>query len=531
MTFVDDTLAGAAPARGGKAGAKGAKQADLTAQKDAFNRAFSEAGKKQQPQISIRDKAGAETQNAQNTQSVQSRISIQNSNTTAAPDKGVDATEQPHATASVNESSLVETLQGQLDVPADIEPPVLAKDQVSSTKDVKTHQGLKQARVDALLVQIGAQNSQTGKDTAPVAEDVDASQTDLARKLADIFKERQAQFASKTQQGEKTASSQDPADEQVAQAGSQTASGDLDQLLALLGTAQTPSAAKEASASSSEFSEFQALAERAGKSKSPTKEEQNATKAGEAAHENAPVAGTIPETEKSETDQLFRFARADGKGQDVSIAINKDTDTATVDTSGAQTGRAETVTVVEARRYLGLATTSNAQTVTSAIAGSAEWAQSVQTLTSETALHQQATGKVVNTLKIQMHPIDLGLVTATLRLKDDELHVDLKVETSDAFRQLNDDQNAMVKALRAQGFAVDQVNIVYNAPDSGNGAQQQQQSQAGGQFGREASAGDGTSQGREQRNDDGTQGERWTANETANDGSSSDAGRSGDVYM
>ena len=59
-----------------------------------------------------------------------------------------------------------------------------------------------------------------------------------------------------------------------------------------------------------------------------------------------------------------------------------------------------------------------------------------------------------------MHPIDLGMVTATLRLKDDELHVEIKVETGDAFRQLSDDQSAMVKALRAQGFAVDQVNIV-----------------------------------------------------------------------
>lgn len=39
---------------------------------------------------------------------------------------------------------------------------------------------------------------------------------------------------------------------------------------------------------------------------------------------------------------------------------------------------------------------------------------------------------MVNTLKIQMNPIDLGLVTATMRLAGDALNVDLKVETGAA---------------------------------------------------------------------------------------------------
>ncbi|MDQ0319166.1 chemotaxis protein MotD [Pararhizobium capsulatum DSM 1112] len=517
MTFVDDSLAGAAPARGGKSGAKGAKQAELTAQKDAFNRAFSEAGKKQQPQISIRDKSVAETQN---------RIDIQNSNNTDP-----DVSQLPLAAAGADESSLLEALQGQQDAPVEIgnDP---AEERASTTKTARPRQDMKQAREDALFARIGAQIAQTDADAVPT-EDAKFAQPDMTRKLADIFKDRQTQIV-KTQQTDKPASSQDSPDDQVVQAGAETLSGDVDQLLALLGTAQAASVATETSATNrSELSELQALAERAGKPKLPTKEDQHAIKAGEASHVRAQTADGAMESsmDKSETDQIFRFARADGKGQDVSMAIGKDGATATVDTSGTPTAKAETVTVVEARRYLGLAPSSNAQTVTSTIAGSAEWAQSVQTLTNETTLQQQATGKVVNTLKIQMHPIDLGMVTATLRLKDDELHVDLKVETGDAFRQLSDDQNAMVKALRAQGFAVDQVNIVFNAPDSNSGAQQQQQPQAGGQFGREESAGGDTAQGREQRNDGGNQGDLWTANETTGDVSPSDAGRSGDVYM
>jgi chemotaxis protein MotD len=200
------------------------------------------------------------------------------------------------------------------------------------------------------------------------------------------------------------------------------------------------------------------------------------------------------------------------------------------------TAKAESVTVLEARRYLGLAPTSNAAAVTNQIASNPEWARALQpSAATSTPVAQAATGKVLNTLKIQMHPIDLGTVTATLRLKDDELHVEIKVETGDAFRQLSDDQNAMVKALRAQGFAVDQVNIVFNASDSStsNTAQQQAQPQAG-QQGREA-LGDGTGQGKGQRNDNGSQQqgrERWTGNEGTSDASSgAELNRAGDVYM
>ncbi len=245
----------------------------------------------------------------------------------------------------------------------------------------------------------------------------------------------------------------------------------------------------------------------------------------------------------SGTDQTFRFARADGKGQSVSMSINKDGDTpsARIDASGtkadaAANAKAEAVTVLDSRRYLGIAANTNSQAVAAAVTGSTEWARAMQPssgLSSPEAA--SAAGKVVNTLKIQMHPIDLGTVTATLRLKDDELHVDLKVESGEAFRQLSDDQNAMVKALRSQGFAVDQINITFNAPSdtsAGNGGSQQPQAQTG-QQGREAS-GDGTAQGRNRNNDSSQQqsGERWTGNDAKDEVSaSSELGRADHTYM
>jgi flagellar hook-length control protein FliK len=281
------------------------------------------------------------------------------------------------------------------------------------------------------------------------------------------------------------------------------------------------------------MSEFQALAELAGKAKAAPKDAASA----KADARVATDANAVKNATQAGSDQVFRFARADGKGQTVSMNLASDGDKAVVKNDvPSTTAKAESVTVLEARRYLGLAPTSNAAAVTNQIASNPEWARALQpSAATSTPVAQAATGKVLNTLKIQMHPIDLGTVTATLRLKDDELHVEIKVETGDAFRQLSDDQNAMVKALRAQGFAVDQVNIVFNASDSSTSstAQQQAQPQAG-QQGREA-LGDGTGQGKGQRNDNGSQQqgrERWTGNEGTSDASSgAELNRAGDVYM
>ena len=241
-----------------------------------------------------------------------------------------------------------------------------------------------------------------------------------------------------------------------------------------------------------------------------------------------------------EPDRLFRFARADGKGQAVSMSISRDGERAVVENSRSSVkSGVETVTVLEARRYLGLALNENATSVTSAIARDSGWAEALQSsaATTKPEAWSQA-GKTLNTLKIQMHPVDLGMVTATLRLKDDELQVDLKVETGEAFRQLSDDQSELVKALRAQGFAVDQVNIVFNGGGdsaNGGGGQSQSQSQAQAQSqlgyeGRERAGDDG--QGRQPRDGGRAAAERWAGNDATDDMvDGAERSRSGHVYM
>lgn len=180
-----------------------------------------------------------------------------------------------------------------------------------------------------------------------------------------------------------------------------------------------------------------------------------------------------------DADQIFRLIRADGKAKPVEIAISSNGETVDAKEQAGTPARIEAVTVLDSRRYLGLAQSGNAGAVTSAIAQDPSWAASLASVDNA----NDATGKVVNTLKIQLHPIDLGMVTATLRLQGEALVVDLKVETGKAYRNLSDDQDAIVKALRGHGFAVDQISVQLSSPSDrgGNAGQGDSQAQFSGQ--------------------------------------------------
>ena len=193
-----------------------------------------------------------------------------------------------------------------------------------------------------------------------------------------------------------------------------------------------------------------------------------------------------PGTENAEgvEGRTFRISRADGRGQSMDMHIG-------TEQPGEKSAKSsvENVAVLESRRYLGLVQNPNSANVTAALSGDKEWAQAMQPSSAlSNAAEWTSTGKVVNTLKIQMSPIDLGLVTATMRLSGDTLNVDLKVETGAAYRQLKEDHGKILEALRSQGYAVDNVTVSMapvDRSDAGNQAnsqgqtsQQQQQSLA-----------------------------------------------------
>lgn len=63
-------------------------------------------------------------------------------------------------------------------------------------------------------------------------------------------------------------------------------------------------------------------------------------------------------------------------------------------------------------------------------------------------------------LKIELHPAELGMVTASLRLSGEQLSIEMKPETHEAYRRLTTDSDAIVKSLRGLGFDVDHVTIL-----------------------------------------------------------------------
>ncbi|WP_192254446.1 flagellar hook-length control protein FliK [Mesorhizobium caraganae] len=63
-------------------------------------------------------------------------------------------------------------------------------------------------------------------------------------------------------------------------------------------------------------------------------------------------------------------------------------------------------------------------------------------------------------LKIELHPAELGMVTASLRLAGEQLSIELKPETHEAYRRLTTDSDAIAKSLRGLGFDVDKVTIL-----------------------------------------------------------------------
>ncbi|TPI16877.1 flagellar hook-length control protein FliK [Mesorhizobium sp. B4-1-3] len=63
-------------------------------------------------------------------------------------------------------------------------------------------------------------------------------------------------------------------------------------------------------------------------------------------------------------------------------------------------------------------------------------------------------------LKIELHPSELGSVTASLRLSGEQLSIEMKPETHEAYRRLTADSDAIVKSMRSLGFDVDKVTIL-----------------------------------------------------------------------
>ena len=77
-----------------------------------------------------------------------------------------------------------------------------------------------------------------------------------------------------------------------------------------------------------------------------------------------------------------------------------------------------------------------------------------------------------SSLRIQLNPAELGVVTARLTMTGSQLSIEIQAESSDARQRLANDTEAILKALKVAGIDVEKVTI-QQAPAANSGANQQ----------------------------------------------------------
>jgi len=135
------------------------------------------------------------------------------------------------------------------------------------------------------------------------------------------------------------------------------------------------------------------------------------------------------------------------------VADDRQSPVATV-SSAQRLGAAETALLPSA----GPAGSTPAAAVTATIAQEVSWRPAH--VADPSQMSRQAFVQEAKTLSIQLHPAELGVVTATLRLSGEQLHVELSAESETARHRLSVDSDEIVRSLRRLGLDIDQVQIM-----------------------------------------------------------------------
>lgn len=120
------------------------------------------------------------------------------------------------------------------------------------------------------------------------------------------------------------------------------------------------------------------------------------------------------------------------------------------------------VTIIAEQNFPALAPYPASQTATSLAGAIASDSGMQQVFSTSAALAQPGPGVTLSshTLKIELHPAELGMVTANLRLAGGQLSIELTPESHEAHRRLSADTDTLVKSLRGMGFDVDSVTVL-----------------------------------------------------------------------
>ncbi|MGE3304322.1 MAG: flagellar hook-length control protein FliK [Rhizobiaceae bacterium] len=87
------------------------------------------------------------------------------------------------------------------------------------------------------------------------------------------------------------------------------------------------------------------------------------------------------------------------------------------------------------------------------------WQNSLRSVAAAQHLANQMSNAPMHSMTLQLHPAELGMVTANLRIAGGQLNVELSVENRDAYDRLKGDAETIVKSLKALGYDIDQVTV------------------------------------------------------------------------
>jgi len=129
------------------------------------------------------------------------------------------------------------------------------------------------------------------------------------------------------------------------------------------------------------------------------------------------------------------------------------------------------------------------------------------------AIHASATHASAQSLKIQLHPAELGMVTATLRFAGEQLSIELQVENHEAYRRLASDSETIIGSLRDLGYDVERVTVLQpsiaatpSARSDASASMPSPQGRSAEQFGSGTAGGGGGNSGGRSAEGDGNQG-------------------------
>ena len=106
-----------------------------------------------------------------------------------------------------------------------------------------------------------------------------------------------------------------------------------------------------------------------------------------------------------------------------------------------------------------LAPTTTAAAFVDTLAGDAGWRAAVRDVAPMQHASAHSSPAPVYTLKLQLHPAELGVVTANLRFAGEQLSIEIQVENTEAYHRLSSDSDTIIKSLRAMGYEIDQVTV------------------------------------------------------------------------